>query len=123
VDTTRKTLDETYVREFIVIDTWEKDKTTSHLLEQHLAVTQGVAMPHQEDDDHSDDASSNLNATLVSHLHTQAVEVQNIRSMVMIILEPLSPHYKRWCDLMLPTLRCFALDDHVLSDVVYMSTY
>jgi hypothetical protein len=47
----------------------------------------------------------------------------NIRSVVRIILEPSSPDYKRWGDLMLLTLRRYALDDHVLSDVADPSVY
>jgi hypothetical protein len=35
----------------------------------------------------------------------------------MIILEPSSPNYKRWCDLVLLTFCRYALDDHVLSDI------
>jgi hypothetical protein len=35
----------------------------------------------------------------------------------MIVLEPSSPHYKRWRNLVLLTLYCYALDNHVLSDV------
>jgi hypothetical protein len=41
----------------------------------------------------------------------------------MIILEPLSPDYKRWHDLVLLTLHRYALDDHVLSDVADPSAY
>jgi hypothetical protein len=80
-------------------------------------------MPHPEDDACSEDAGSNPDASLVSHLHAHATCIQNIRSVVTIILEPLLPHYKWWCDLMLLTLHCYALDDHVLSDVVDTSTY
>jgi hypothetical protein len=47
----------------------------------------------------------------------QAVDLQNIRSIVTIILEPSSPDYKRCRDLVLLMLRRYALDDHVLSDV------
>jgi hypothetical protein len=43
--------------------------------------------------------------------------------VVTIILEPSSPDYKRWRDLMLLTLRCYALDDNVLSDVTDPSVY
>jgi hypothetical protein len=35
--------------------------------------------------------------------------------VVTIVLEPSSPDYKRWRDLVLLTLRRYALDDHVLS--------
>jgi hypothetical protein len=41
----------------------------------------------------------------------------------MIILEPSSPHYKRWHDLVLLTLHCYTLNDQVLSDVVNPSIY
>jgi hypothetical protein len=41
----------------------------------------------------------------------------------MIILEPSSPDYKRWRDLVLLTLRRYTLDDHVLSDIVDPSVY
>jgi hypothetical protein len=37
--------------------------------------------------------------------------------VVTIVLEPSSSDYKRWRDLVLLTLRRYALDDHVLSDV------
>jgi hypothetical protein len=40
-----------------------------------------------------------------------------------MILEPSSPDYKRWRDLVLLTLRRYALDDHVLSDVTDSSVY
>jgi hypothetical protein len=43
--------------------------------------------------------------------------------VVTIILEPSSPDYKRWRDLVLPMLHCYALDDHVLSDVADPSIY
>jgi hypothetical protein len=43
--------------------------------------------------------------------------------VVTIILEPSSLDYKRWHDLMLLTLRRYALDDHFLSDVADPSVY
>jgi uncharacterized protein (DUF952 family) len=41
----------------------------------------------------------------------------------MIVLEPSPTHYKRWCDLVLLTLRRYALDDHVYFDVADPSIY
>jgi hypothetical protein len=41
---------------------------------------------------------------------------QNIRLLVPIVLEPESPSYARWKDLVLLTLCCYALDNHVLLD-------
>jgi hypothetical protein len=43
--------------------------------------------------------------------------------VVTIILEPSSPDYKRWRDLVLLTLHRYALDDHVLSDIINLSVY
>jgi hypothetical protein len=65
----RKALNETCAREHATAETWKKEKINTHLLEQQLDVTQGVAMSHQKDDARSEDASSNPNATPVSHLH------------------------------------------------------
>jgi hypothetical protein len=53
---------------------------------------------------------------LVAKLHYQAGGVQNIRLLVPVVLEPESPSYARWRDLVLLTLRRYALDDHVLVD-------
>ena len=53
---------------------------------------------------------------LVTQLHYQAGGVQNIRLLVPVVLEPESPSYARWRDLVL-TLRRYALDDHVLADI------
>jgi hypothetical protein len=41
----------------------------------------------------------------------------------MIVLEPSSPHYKQWRDLVLLKLHRYALDDHALSDVIDLSIY
>jgi hypothetical protein len=53
---------------------------------------------------------------LVAQLHYQAGGVQNIRLLVPVVLEPESPSYAHWRDLVLLTLRRYALDDHVLVD-------
>ncbi|XP_066344097.1 uncharacterized protein [Miscanthus floridulus] len=52
----------------------------------------------------------------VAQLHYQAGGVQNIRLLVPVVLEPESPSYARWRDLVLLTLRRYALNDHVLVD-------
>jgi hypothetical protein len=80
----------------------------------------GIAIPQ---DNHSVDAGSNLDAALTAHMRVQADSLQNIRSVVTIVLEPSLPHYKQWCDLMLLTLCHYALDDHILSDIADLSVY
>jgi hypothetical protein len=114
----RKTLGKAQACECTTALAWEKEKTISRHLEQQLAAVQGIAIPQDDDDDRSVDVGSNPNAALTAHLHAQAANFQNIRLVAMIVLEPSSPDYKRWCDLVLLTLRHYTLDDHVLSDVV-----
>jgi hypothetical protein len=43
--------------------------------------------------------------------------------MVMIILEPSLPNYKRWRDLVLLTLHRCSLDNHIFSYVVDLYIY
>jgi hypothetical protein len=119
----RKTLDEARARERAAALAWKKEKTIARHLEQQLAVAQGILIPQDDDDDGSVDVGSNSDAALTAHLHTEAVGLQNIRSVVTIVLEPSSPDYKRWRDLVLLTLYRYALDDHVLSDVADPSIY
>jgi hypothetical protein len=49
-------------------------------------------------------------------LHYQAAGVQNIRLLVLVVLDPESPSYAHWWDLVVLTLRRYALDDHILDD-------
>jgi hypothetical protein len=53
---------------------------------------------------------------VIANLHLQASGVQNIRSLVSVILDGSSAHYARWRENVLLTLRRYALSDHVLSD-------
>jgi hypothetical protein len=55
---------------------------------------------------------------MASHLHAHAAAVPHISALIRIVLEPISSStiYARWPDLLLLTLRCYALDDNVLSD-------
>ena len=51
---------------------------------------------------------------LVAQLHYHARGVQKIRLLVPVVLEPESPSYARWRDLVLLTLRRYALEDRLL---------
>jgi hypothetical protein len=90
-----KALDEPRVREHTNALTWEREKTIAHHLEQQLAAAQGIVTPQDDNDDHSIDAGSNPNVAFIMHLHMQAASIQNIRSVVMIVQKPSSPHYKQ----------------------------
>jgi hypothetical protein len=123
IATARKTLEEACACERATALAWEKENTFVCHLEQQLAAAKGIALPQDDDSDRSINAGSNPDLTLTAHLHAQAAGLQNIRSVVMIILDPPSPDYKRWHNLMLLTLHRYAHDDHILSDVVDPSVY
>jgi hypothetical protein len=80
--------------------------------------------------DHTDEFVSvhgespgNLHGTLLLHkaaallnLHAQAVAVQNIRSLVLIVLDVNSGSYSKWREQFLLTLGKYSLQDQVLQD-------
>jgi hypothetical protein len=101
----RKTLDEARARKRAAALTWEKEKIIARHLKQQLAAAQRIMIPQDNDGDRSVDAGSNPDTALTAYLHAQAAGLQNIRSVVTIVLEPSSPDYKRWRDLVLLTLR------------------
>jgi hypothetical protein len=92
----RKTLDEARAHKHAAALAWEKEKIIARHMEQQLATTQGIVIIQDNNEDRFIDAGSNPNAALTAHMH-----LQNIRSVVTIVLEPSSPDYERWCDLML----------------------
>jgi hypothetical protein len=57
---------------------------------------------------------------VIANLHIQASGIQNIRSLVMVVLDASSAHYARWRDNVLLTLRRYALSYHVLSDDTFV---
>jgi hypothetical protein len=74
------------------------------------------------------DGSSSLTdddyeAAIIANLHVQASSVQNIRSLVTVVLDASSAHYARWRDNVLLTLWQYALSDHVLSDDTFVHVH
>ncbi|CAN6168496.1 unnamed protein product [Urochloa humidicola] len=55
-------------------------------------------------------------AAAVLNLHAQAVAVQNIRSLIPIVLDITADNYIRWREQFLLTVGKFSLEDHVLLD-------
>ena len=96
----------------------EAERAAAAALERAATAARDRAAPPALEDDGSnlsdDDAPLHNEAALVAHLHAQAAGVQNIRSLVPVVLDLLSPHYNRWRDLVLLTLEHYALADHVL---------
>jgi len=69
------------------------------------------------------DGDGDLHGALLFHeaaallnLHAQAVAVQNIRSLVPVVLDINSSSYSRWREQFLLTLGRYQLQDHVLQD-------
>lgn len=57
-----------------------------------------------------------LEATTIAALHTQAVAVLNIRTLIPVVLDTDSPNYTQWRGLFLLAVGKYELSDHVLSD-------
>jgi hypothetical protein len=60
-------------------------------------------------------------AAIIANLHTQATGVQSIRSLVPVVLDPISSHYNRWPDFVLLSLEQYTLIDNVLFNVPRLS--
>ena len=60
-------------------------------------------------------------AAALLNLHAQAVAVNNIRSLVLIVLDVDSGNFGRWHDQFLLTLGKFSLQDHVNLDAPILS--
>jgi len=94
---------------------WEHERASVAALAQQLAEAElllGVSPPVVADAD----SSPNYEASIIANLHAQATGVQNIRSLVSVVLDANSSAYARWRDLVLLTPQRYALDDHVLTD-------
>jgi hypothetical protein len=63
--------------------------------------------------------TADYEAAVITNLHVQATDVPNIRLLISVVLDSSSTHYVRWCDIMLLTLRWYALTDQVLSDASF----
>jgi hypothetical protein len=55
---------------------------------------------------------------MVTYLHLQAAGVPHIKNLVTVVLDSNSTSYARWRDQLLLVLRRYALDGHVLSDIL-----
>jgi hypothetical protein len=108
---------------------WEREHNTVDALARQITeAEQLLASPASQDAaaTSSDSSGRRVSHTavlwhdpadpLVTQLHYQARGVQNICLLVSVLLEPESPSYARWRDLVLLTLRRYAFDDHVLVD-------
>jgi hypothetical protein len=63
-----------------------------------------------------------VEASTIASLHAHAAGVHNIRSLVLVTLDVHSTQYSCWCDFVMLTLQCFALNDHVTVDTAPSAT-
>jgi len=98
----------------------EKERRAAADLAHQAEEAHRQADPPKEDDDDppADDAAA-FEAAVIANLHAQAAGVENIRTLVSVVLDPLSNHYDQWRDLVLLTLDRYALSSHVLSDAAH----
>lgn len=66
-----------------------------------------------------EDYAAFVEVSTIANLHAEASGVQNIRTLVPIMLDPLSTHFNKWRGHMLLTLRRYALSNHVLDNTSY----
>jgi len=110
------------------------DAAATHLraAQERAAAERAASAPSTEDDDadashHGDGGIDNLplqdtllqqEAAILLNLHAQAVSVQNIRTLVPLLLDVNSTFYARWKESFLDVLGKYSLERHVLSDAV-----
>jgi hypothetical protein len=61
----------------------------------------------------------NYEVAVIIDIHVQAVDVQNIRSLISVTLDLSSTYYAHWRDNILLTLGRYSLSGHVLMDTTY----
>jgi hypothetical protein len=73
---------------------------------------------------HAAPSDDDYEAAVIANIHIQATGVQNIHSLISVMLDPSSTHYARWRNNVLLTLRRYSLSlslsDHVLMDTTYV---
>jgi len=72
--------------------------------------------PHPALDSNIQQAMFMHEAATILNLHAQAVAVQNIRSLIPVVLDLATSNYGRWSDQFLLVVGKFALEHHVLHD-------
>ncbi|XP_066374936.1 uncharacterized protein [Miscanthus floridulus] len=110
------------------VQAWERERDAADVLARQIAEAEQLLVHPLYHDTTATSSASRPSPTvvlwpnsadpLVAQLHYQAGGVQNIRSLVPVVLDPESPSYARWRDLVLLILRRYALDDHVLTDAL-----
>jgi hypothetical protein len=95
----------------------EEEEQTAAALEKAAVAARQLVPSSSSGTVHTSPSSSSYEETVVAGLHLQAAAVLNVRSLMNIVLDSTSTAYASWRDLMMMVLECYALLDHVDSDV------
>ncbi|CAN6348820.1 unnamed protein product [Urochloa humidicola] len=97
-------------------DALERERRAAADLQRAAEEARHRADPPKADDNVLPPDDADFEAAVIANLHAQAAGVQNIRTLVPIVLDTDSAHYDRWRDLVLLVLERYALSSHVLDD-------
>jgi len=100
-------------------DALDKERAAADALEQQAAAlrTRVCTEFPDADADAEDTYSASSETEAVARLHSQAAAVQNIKNLIPIVLDLQASNYSKWRGYVLLILGCFALKEHVLSNV------
>jgi hypothetical protein len=100
----------------------DQERAQADALEQQAAALRARLRADSDRDDATQDgdARSSSEAAAITHLHSQAAAVQNIKNLIPIVLDLESSNYSKWRGYVLLILGRFALKDHVLCDDILL---
>jgi hypothetical protein len=93
----------------------EAERVESERLEAERAEAAHLAAARRAEEDRAATYDAQI-ASATATLHTQAMGILNIKSLIPVVLDIGSSNYNRWHGLVLNTLERYALADHVLDD-------
>jgi hypothetical protein len=103
----------------------EEERATAILIEEACVAAALIEppspMPPPAPAGHAAPSDDEYDAAVIANIHVQAVGVQNILSLVSVMLDLSSTHYAQWRDNVLLTIGHYSLSDHVLLDTTYVS--
>jgi hypothetical protein len=101
----------------------DQERAQADALEQQAADLRARLRADSDRDDATQDGdarSFSSEAAAITHLHSQAAAVQNIKNLIPIVLDLESSNYSKWRGYVLLILGRFALKDHVLCDDILL---
>jgi hypothetical protein len=119
VEKARLDLEVAWQRAHAIALALEKEQDAIRAMERHLLDAQKAATPTKD----RYDTTTACDTAVIAHLHTQTTMIQDIRTLVTIVLDLSTTKYPTWCDMVLLALCRYALDDHILPNNVKTTVY